>query len=98
MRKHCPLTTSEVEVKQPRENRLDCITVMQCDAPMTRSRANGTQKEEKKATRVTVSLPTESYETVVRMAKSKKVSTAWIVRDAVEKYLTADIPLLSNLK
>lgn len=37
-------------------------------------------------------------EVVVRLAKNKRVSTSWIVRDAVEKYLSADIPLLSNLK
>lgn len=50
-------------------------------------------KEHTKATRVTVTLPKASYETVVRMAKSKRVSSAWIVRDAVDKYLAADIPL-----
>jgi len=54
--------------------------------------------QERKATRITVTLPKDSYETVVRMAKSKRVSTSWIVRDAVENYLAADAPLLSNLK
>jgi len=38
-------------------------------------------------TRITVTIPPEDYETVRRMAKVKKVSASWIVRDAVEKYV-----------
>ena len=29
------------------------------------------------------------------MVKGKKVSNAWIIRDAVEKYIEADAPLLT---
>jgi metal-responsive CopG/Arc/MetJ family transcriptional regulator len=47
-------------------------------------------------TRITVTLPPSDYETVCRMAKSKKVSASWIVRDALEKYLAADVPLFSR--
>ncbi len=43
--------------------------------------------------RITVTLPPEHYREIVRQAKNKRVSASWIVRDAVEKYLTADIPL-----
>jgi len=35
---------------------------------------------------VTVTLPPRDYDSVRRMAKEKKVSASWIVRDAVEKY------------
>ena len=72
--------------------------MMHPDASMSSDRSSDSGTEPKKATRVTVTLPQENYEIVVRMAKNKKVSTSWIVRDAVEKYLVADIPLLSNLQ
>ncbi len=36
-----------------------------------------------------------TYAQVCRMAKAKKVSNAWIIRDAVEKYIQADTPLLA---
>ncbi|MBE2203933.1 MAG: CopG family transcriptional regulator [Chthoniobacterales bacterium] len=38
-------------------------------------------------TRITVTLPPSDYSEVRRMAKEKKVSASWIVRDAVEKYI-----------
>lgn len=45
------------------------------------------------ARRITVTLPAENYELLTRMAKNKKVSASWVVRDAVDKYLAADMPL-----
>ena len=69
---------------------------MHSDARMPRSKSKPPRKESKKSTRITVSLPQESYETVVRIAKNKRVSTAWVVRDAVDKYLAADVPLFAN--
>jgi hypothetical protein len=47
-------------------------------------------------TRITISVPTTDYEHLLRVAESKRVSMAWVVRDAVEKYLTADIPLFAK--
>jgi len=38
-------------------------------------------------TRITVTIPPEDYATVRRLAKEKKVSASWIIRDAVEKYV-----------
>ena len=66
---------------------------MQFDASMSKLNAKTIEADPKKATRITVSLPSESYESLLRMAKSKKVSAAWVVRDAVDKYLAADLPL-----
>lgn len=48
------------------------------------------------ATRITVSVPKPDYEHLLRVAVSKRVSISWVVRDAVEKYLTADIPLFAK--
>lgn len=41
-------------------------------------------------TRITVTIPPTDYVRVCRMAKAMKVSNAWIIRDAVEKYFQAD--------
>ena len=71
---------------------------MHDDARMKVTGDASTGKDPKKTTRITVTLPLGSYQTVVRMARHRKVSTSWIVRDAVEKYLAADVPLLSHLR
>jgi predicted DNA-binding protein len=41
------------------------------------------------AVRASISFPPTLYEMLERLAKQKKVSLAWIVRDAAEKYLDA---------
>ncbi len=50
-------------------------------------------RRQQTATRNTV--PSDNYEQVCRMAKGKKVSNAWIIRDVVEKYIQADTPLFA---
>jgi metal-responsive CopG/Arc/MetJ family transcriptional regulator len=37
--------------------------------------------------RATISFPPDLYETLEDLAKEKKVSLAWVVRDASEKYV-----------
>ena len=37
--------------------------------------------------RITVSDPTEHHEQLESLADKNKVSVAWVVRDAIEKYL-----------
>lgn len=51
-------------------------------------------KPEPKTTRASVSFPNDLYETLEKMATEKKVSVAWIVRDAAEKYVSEQWPLL----
>lgn len=41
-------------------------------------------------TRITVTLPPNDYESVVRISKLKRVSASWVVRDAVTNYVTAE--------
>ena len=43
--------------------------------------------------RASISLPKELYEGVESIARAKKVSIAWVVRDAVEKYLESEEPV-----
>jgi metal-responsive CopG/Arc/MetJ family transcriptional regulator len=44
--------------------------------------------------RATISFPPEVYEMLEGIAKEKKVSLAWVVRDAAEKYIADKWPLL----
>lgn len=37
--------------------------------------------------RASVSFPSDIYRTLEQIAKEKKVSVAWVVRDAAEKYV-----------
>jgi hypothetical protein len=48
------------------------------------------------ALRASVSFPPDLYETLEAIAKSKKVSVAWVVRDAAEKYVADQWPLLGR--
>jgi hypothetical protein len=47
--------------------------------------------------RVSVSFPPELYKTLEQLAKKKKVSTAWVVREAAEKYVADQWPLFGSL-
>ena len=42
--------------------------------------------------RVSVTFPPELYSILVDLAKRRKVSVAWIVRDAADKYVAAQPP------
>lgn len=46
--------------------------------------------------RATLSFPPDIYETLKVIAKQKKVSLAWVVREATEKYIEDKWPLLAG--
>jgi predicted DNA-binding protein len=46
--------------------------------------------------RATISFPPDVYETLEVIAKQKKVSLAWVVREATEQYLADKWPLFAN--
>jgi metal-responsive CopG/Arc/MetJ family transcriptional regulator len=48
--------------------------------------------------RISVSFPPELYKTLEQLAKRKKVSAAWIVREAADKYVADQWPLFSGMK
>ncbi len=47
-------------------------------------------------TRASVSFPTDVYTDLERIAAAKKVSLAWVVREAAERYVVDQWPLLSQ--
>lgn len=46
--------------------------------------------------RATISFPPDVYETLESIAKEKKVSLAWVVREATEKYIAEKWPLFHS--
>lgn len=46
--------------------------------------------------RASVSFPGELYRTLEEIAKHKKVSVAWVIRDAAETYIRERWPLLER--
>ncbi len=50
--------------------------------------------ENPKSVRTTISLPTDDYLELEALARQHRVSVAWVIRDAVQKYLDAQSPLV----
>ncbi len=54
------------------------------------------KKPEPRTVRCSITFPTEHYQEFERLAKQKKVSVAWVVREAMERYLAEQWPLLRS--
>ena len=52
----------------------------------------------KAAVRASISFPPDMYETLESVAREKKVSLAWVVREAAEQYIGSKWPLLFKRK
>jgi metal-responsive CopG/Arc/MetJ family transcriptional regulator len=46
--------------------------------------------------RASISFPSDIYQTLGEIARQKKVSLAWVVREAVEQYITDKWPLFTR--
>ena len=46
--------------------------------------------------RVSITFPRPHYSELQRIAEGKRVSVAWVVRDAVREYLAAQMPLFRD--
>lgn len=55
-----------------------------------------TRKASESSTRTSVTIPTEVYTSLEAIAKLKKVSLAWVLRDAAEKYVSEQWPLFAG--
>jgi metal-responsive CopG/Arc/MetJ family transcriptional regulator len=53
-------------------------------------------RPEPETVRSSIGFPSEVYKALEDIAKEKKVSVAWIVRDAAEQYVARRWPLLST--
>lgn len=52
-----------------------------------------TDARKQKTARASVSLPAEHYSELERIAVQNRVSVAWVIRDAVDRYLSTKNPL-----
>ena len=52
-----------------------------------RSRRRSPKAQRKAAVRASITFPPDLYEALEKTAQQKKVSLAWVVRDAAEKYV-----------
>src|SRR5687768_5391474 len=53
----------------------------------TRARGKTSKEQAPPAVRASISFPPDLYQTLEGLAKQKKVSLAWVVREASEKYV-----------
>jgi len=51
---------------------------------------------EAKLARASANVPPELYQTLQAIAKQKKVSIAWVIRDALDRYVSDQWPLLAK--
>ncbi len=61
-----------------------------------RSQGKSVKGQKEPTVRASITFPPDLYKTLEEIAKQKKVSLAWVVRDAAEKYVTDKWPLLAN--
>jgi hypothetical protein len=50
------------------------------------------------STRASVTFPAEVYHSLEIIARQKKVSMAWVIRDAADKYVSEHWPLFAGTK
>jgi predicted DNA-binding protein len=55
-----------------------------------------THKAVHRSPRTSVTFPPDIYETLAALAQKKKVSVAWIVREAAERYVADQWPLFAK--
>ena len=60
------------------------------------AQAAGERSRPDQALRTSVSFPPDLYRILEQIASQKKVSLAWVIREASEKYVAEQWPLLSK--
>ncbi len=60
---------------------------------MRGKKANGKKAHGARSVRSSISFPRDIYQSLDEIAAQKKVSLAWVVREAVERYIAEKWPL-----
>ena len=63
------------------------VTIMKRRVTMKKADRKAMKSQRTSLVRASISFPPDLYETLEEIAKQKKVSLAWVVRDAAEKYV-----------
>lgn len=62
-----------------------------------RSKPDDSAREvDNNSVRLSISLPAEQYSYLERIAKKQRVSLAWVVRDAILRYMESEAPLFAR--
>jgi metal-responsive CopG/Arc/MetJ family transcriptional regulator len=61
-----------------------------------RKKKSTTSKDTDSSVRATISFPGDMYQTLEEIARQKKVSLAWVVREATEQYIADKWPLFKG--
>jgi len=61
-----------------------------------KNKGKNSKKKGTAQVRATISFPPEVYESLEEIARDKKVSLAWVVRDAMDRYLADKWPLFKG--
>ena len=69
---------------------------LRCSVGMKAKKGAGKKMKGTAQVRATISFPPEVYETLEGIARKKKVSLAWVVREAAEKYIEDKWPLFAR--
>ena len=72
--------------------------IRESERELTAMRADKSKSSSDDATRVraSISFPQELYDTLGEIARQKKVSLAWVVREAAEQYIADKWPLFKG--
>jgi len=62
----------------------------------TKKKPGRPRGQQQPSVRTTVTIPSETYQVVEALAEQKKVSMAWVVREAVDQYVSQQWPLLDR--
>jgi predicted transcriptional regulator len=62
----------------------------------TYAKQQAKSQDSHKSVRTSVTLPPDLHSTLELLAKGKKVSVAWVIRDAAEKYVSEQWPLFQR--
>jgi len=54
------------------------------------------EERERGSIRLTISLSAKQHEYLERAAKQRRVSLAWVVRDAILRYMDSETPLFAQ--
>jgi hypothetical protein len=88
-----------IDLRRPHQyGELWCYTSSQRVGYMIRGakRKEKPIQAESSSVRATISFPPETYKTLEDIARQKKVSLAWVVREATERYIAEKWPLFHS--
>jgi len=71
-------------------------TVVQIGVTMQEQATTPQVEQNSHKPRVSVTFPADHYAAIERIARQKRVSIAWVVRDAVERYLEPEATLFKQ--